>query len=177
MSSRMPPRLRPTPSTEPVGSLTPRLELRPDTESIDPAVWVGGEATAAIRRLTIADVAELRRAIRIMRRLIGGTLPIIKGTDATDAVGRPVDPLDDSASGFCLTGAFMRVSRPNPNVFSTWTRLGHAAAKDLLGDSEADLFSYNDNPAVGRDQLLALLEEIEARLDRLQQQRGSIGRD
>ena len=117
--------------------------------------------------LEAADFVELRRSIRVVRRLVAGRLALVKWTTAANDVGEPVDPLDDRARRFCVSGAFLRVSKPNPPLFVAWTRLCHQAAGELLGDPTGDLFSYNDDPAIGRGELIELLEEVEARLDLL----------
>jgi hypothetical protein len=117
--------------------------------------------------LEAADFIELRRSIRIVRRLIAGRLALVKGMAAANDSGEAVDPLDDSATRFCVSGAFLRVSKPSPPLFAAWTRLCHQAAGDLLGDPAGDLFSYNDDPTIGREELLELLDEVEARLDLL----------
>lgn len=118
--------------------------------------------------LDAEDFAELRRSIRAVRRLIGRGLPLVKGTDAADAAGTPVDPLDDHATRFGVNGAFLRAGRPTPPLFLAWMRLCHQAAGDLLGDPGHDLYSYDDDPTTDREQLIELLDEVEARLDLLQ---------
>jgi hypothetical protein len=156
MSSRLPPRPGHKPHSRRQPAV-PRPELR-----LEGSHWHRDALP-----LDSADLAELRRSIRLVRRLVAGRMGLTRGAYAVNDAGEPVDPLDDSAERFCVSGAFVRVGKPSPPLFVTWTRLCHEAAGDLLGDPEADLFTYNDDPANGREELLELLDEVEARLDLL----------
>jgi hypothetical protein len=118
--------------------------------------------------LEVDDIAEIRRSIQVVRRLMQGRLPLVKGTDAANDRGMPVDPLDDDATRFGVTGAFLRAGRPTAPLFIAWMRLCHQAAGDLLDDPDRDLFSYDDDPDVDHERLIELLDEVEARLDLLQ---------
>lgn len=142
-----------------VGRFENRLECRLEIDA--------READAP--QLDAADFVELRRSIRVVRRLITGRLPLVKGLEAANGSGAPVDPLADDATGFCVNGAFLRASKPRPSLFVAWAELCHRAAGDLLGDPSADLFDYSDAAATRRCDLVALLDEVEARLDLLAQ--------
>lgn len=162
MSSRLPLR----PGLRPQSGQYHRTRQQPSAARPERRRPAGTRPDDALR-LETADFAELRRSIGVVRRLVGGRMPLAKGVYAANDAGLAVDPLDDDAERFCVSGAFLKVANPSPPLFVAWTRLCHEAAGDLLGDPEADVFAYNDDPAVGRDELLDLLDEVEARLDRL----------
>jgi hypothetical protein len=158
MSSRRPPHSAEphTPKSRDDRAVRPELRLEACTWQADcPA-------------LDAEDFAELRRSIRVVRRLIGGGLPLVKGRDAANDPGASVDPLDESATRFGVNAAFLRAGRPTPPLFLAWMHLCHQAAGNLLGDPDHDLYSYVDDPATDRERLIDLLDEVEARLDRLQ---------
>jgi hypothetical protein len=114
-----------------------------------------------------ADIAELRRSIRVVRCMVENRLATLKGQDAVDAAGRPVDPLADEAARFSLPGAFLRASRSGPSLYVTWMRLCNATAADLLDDPAVGVHAFADDPDTNAEALLDLLDEVEGRLDRL----------
>ena len=113
------------------------------------------------------DIVELRRSIRVVRCMVERRQALLKGEDAIDRAGRPVDPLDEQAVDFSLSGAFLRANRSRTSLYVAWVRLCNAAAADMLGDPAAALFDYSDDPDIDQDALLDLLDEVAARLDRL----------
>lgn len=113
------------------------------------------------------DIVELRRSIRVVRCMVERRLATLKGADAVDAAGLPVDPLDDRAVRFSLPSAFLRANRAKTSLYVAWMRLCNAAAAEMLGDPAVGLFDYSDDPDIDQDALLDLLDEVAARLDRL----------
>ena len=114
------------------------------------------------------DIVELRRSIRVVRCMVERRMVMLKGFDAEDDEGRPVDPLDVRAVRFALPSAFLRANRSRTSLYVAWMRLCNAAAADMLGDPAAGLFDYSDDPDIDQDALLDLLDEVAARLDRLE---------
>ena len=68
-----------------------------------PRAVAGSELRLEVRRprdrrpltLEAADIAALRRSIRVVRCMVERQLATLKDQDAVDAAGRPVDPLAD----------------------------------------------------------------------------------
>ncbi len=79
-------------------------------------------------------------------------------------MGRPVDPVHPDARSFSIVGAFLVAARPSPWLFRRWMAVAHEAAVEILGDPQADVFTYNDAPEIDQEGVLALLEEIDARV-------------
>ncbi len=111
------------------------------------------------------DVAELRRSIRVVRRLVGRGM----------ALGRRMAPAnDDAGPGTAAAGchglarAFLRSAAPTPSLLAAWLVLCHETTGDLLGEPTAEILLNSDDPALDAAELLALLDEVEERLDRLQ---------
>lgn len=146
MSRRMPPLSLDGPEL--------RLELRRPRHEQQPS-------------LAAADIAELRRSIRVVRRMVERRIAILKDDDAVDALGRSVDPLDPRAVRLSLPGAAIRATRYNRSLYVAWMRLCNAAAADLLDDSALDVHAFGDDPQTDAQALLDLLDEVELRLDRL----------
>ncbi len=113
------------------------------------------------------DIVELRRSIRVVRCMVERRLAMLEGADAVDEAGRPVDPLDQRAVRLSLAGAFLRANRSRTSLYVAWMRLCNAAAAEMLGDPAVGLFDYSDDPDIDQDALLDLLDEVDARLDRL----------
>jgi len=131
-----------------------RLEVRPPRERIPVT-------------LEAADIAELRRSIRVVRCMVQRRVATLKDHDAVDALGRPVDPLDDRVEHLSLPGAFLRASRHGPSLYVAWMQLCNDTAADLLDDPAAGVHAFGDDPDTDARALLDLLDEVEARLDRL----------
>ena len=117
--------------------------------------------------LEAASIIELRRSLRILRCMVERGVATLKGHDAVDAAGRPVDPLDDNAVRFSLPIAWLRVSRSASLPYVAWMRLCNDAAVEMLDDPALGIFDLVDDPASDPQVLLNLLDGIEARLDRL----------
>ena len=117
--------------------------------------------------LEAADIAELQRSIRVVRCMLQRGVATLKNHDAVDAAGRPVDPLDRRATRFSLPGAFFRASRNGPSLYVAWMRLCNDAAADLLDDPAVGVHAFGDDPDTDAQALLDLLDEVEARLERL----------
>lgn len=75
-----------------------------------------------------------------------------------------MDPAHPVARSFSLVGAFLAAVRPSPWLFRRWMALAHEAAAEILGDPQADIFAYNDAPEIDHEGIVALLEEIDARV-------------
>lgn len=146
MSRRMPPKAATAPEL--------RLEIRRPRDR---------------RPLTLeaADIAELQRSIGVVRCMVRHRIATLKDCDAMDAEGRLVDPLDDRATRFSLPGAFLRASRNGPSLYVAWMRLCNDTIADLLDDPAVGVHAFGDDPDTDSQALLDLLDEVEARLDRL----------
>jgi hypothetical protein len=117
--------------------------------------------------LEAASIVELRRSLRILRCQAKADAATLKGHDAVDAEGRPVDPLDENAVRFSLPMAWLRVSRSESLLYVVWMRLCNDAAVEMLDDPALSIFDLVDDPNTDSQVLLDLLDAIEARLDRL----------
>lgn len=118
-------------------------------------------------RLEPADIVELHRSIRVVRCMVQRNVATVKGEDAVDAEGRPVDPLDDRAARLSLPAALLRASGCGPSLYVAWMRLCNDTAADLLDDPAVGVHAFVDDPDTDAQTLLDLLDEVEARLDRL----------
>lgn len=125
-----------------------------------PELW---SRCASGRGFARAEILEVRRANRRVRGLLVRQGGHARGAEARDATGRPVDPADRRARSFSLVGAFLAVVRPSPWQFRAWMAVAHEAAAEILGDPCTDVFAYNDAVEIGLEELMALLDEIDAR--------------
>lgn len=111
-----------------------------------------------------AGILGIRRANRRVRSLLARQVDQARGTEARDARGRPVDPVDPDARSFSIVGAFLASARPSPWQYSAWMGHAHGAAAEMLGDPDADIFAFNDADGIGLAACMALLDEIDARV-------------
>ena len=118
-------------------------------------------------RLEAADIAELRRSIRVVRCMVQRRVATSKDHDAVDALDRPVDPLDDRVPRLSLPGTLRRASRGGPSLYVAWMQLCNDTAADILNDPAVGVPAFGDDPDSDAQALLDLLDEVEARLGRL----------
>lgn len=136
----------------PLGSGGPSLGLE---------LWPGRPGGPS---LAPSEILEIRRANRRVRGFLAGHAGRSRGAEARDGEGRPVDPMDPRARSFSLVGAFLAAARPSPWLFRRWMTAAHEAAAEILGDPDADVFAYNDAAEIDQEGVMALLDEIDARV-------------
>lgn len=124
-------------------------------------LWHGRPGVSGLAR---SEMLEIRRANGRVRGFLARHAGRSRGAEARDGQGRPVDPAHPVARSFSLVGAFLAAVRPSPWLFRRWMALAHEAAAEILGDPQADIFAYNDAPEIDHEGIVALLEEIDARV-------------
>lgn len=115
--------------------------------------------------LNRAEIAELRRSIDGVRRMVERRSVTLQGVEEeASEIDLQLDPLDKSARQYCFGGTFGRPRQRSAPLFVAWIRHCNRAAANLL-DEKPIRVPANGSPAIEREALLELIDELEQRLE------------
>ncbi|MFO1067348.1 MAG: hypothetical protein U1E14_02380 [Geminicoccaceae bacterium] len=103
---------------------------------------------------------DMLKAVAAVRELLADQSRWTREAEARNGFGDPVDPLDDEAERFCISGAFIRIANPEIGSYKTYLRLATQAVRELGGGPQDDLWTFNDRTDTTHDRVMALLDRM-----------------
>jgi hypothetical protein len=119
--------------------------------------------------LNPTEIEELRRSIRAIRRVIEQRDTALQSSDVAKDEGRQASLLDDLVQHHSFGDTIIKVDRPRQPLFVAWLSLCNESAAEALGERAGAGLGSNDDRPIDWQALSDLLDEVEERLDRLEQ--------